>query len=211
MRRAGAFISQTNNLFDNTVKGATIDQRIKKYQSGISVVTNHLSTGNPTLVRPDLYGDLERVDGLLAKHGFTYVFYKECVRNRERHQWCMSDTAANSAASQLILLTLPGKKFPSFDRLYEEIVKLIGGIDGVGHCAIYDTALRIGHTVGLEPDEYVYIHDGLRKSAGKILGRDIHRGQVRIPRKEFDSACLGFKKMPSMEIEDFICTYKNVI
>lgn len=123
----------------------------------------------------------------------------------------MSDAAANAAASMLISLGLPGKQDPSFDILYEEIAGLIGGINGVGRCAIYDAAFRIGHTIGLEPDKYVYIHDGLRKCAGKILSRTIPQGQFRIPRNEFDNAYLGFKKMPSVEIEDFICTYKDVI
>ncbi len=214
MKRSNPFYKQTDSLFENTVKCVPIDQRIKKYKSGIDEVKSHFCFGCPTLVRPDLYlyGDLKRADDLLKQHhGYTHDFYKDCVRNLERHQWCMSDAAANAAASMLISLGLPGKQDPSFDILYEEIAGLIGGINGVGRCAIYDAALRIGHTIGLEPDKYVYIHDGLRKCAGKILGRDIHRGQVRIPRKEFDSACLGFKKMPSMEIEDFICTYKNVI
>ena len=212
MKRTQAFNTQTVQLFGPMSRGIAIPQLIQQYGSATAQIQSSIMTGAPALTRPELYlyGDLKRANDLFKLYGYSVRFYNDCVRNPNRHQWCMPTVAANQAATCIGSLNFPGS-YRSFDDLYNDIAKQIGTIAGIGQCAIYDAALRIGHTMKLEPDDYVYIHDGLRKCAEKIIGQPISKNTYKIPRSAFDNAYPGFKSMPSKEIEDFICIYKAVI
>ena len=212
MRKSKAFNSQTTALFRNATPGFPIDQLIQYYKNGINQTRSNLSTGTPKLVKPELYlyGDLKRADDLLKQFGYNIPFFGACIWNPSRHQWSMSFLAAIQGAMTLNTMGLP-HSYKLFDAFYEDVANKVVHFKGIGRNAIYDAALRIGHTMSLEPDEFVYIHETLRKCAEKIIGQPIPKNTYKIPRIEFEKAYPGFKNMPSMEIEDFICIYKDVI
>lgn len=66
---------------------------------------------------------------------------------------------------------------------------------------VYDTALRIGSYLKLEPEE-VYLHRGTREGA-RALGFDSNRRSIRpdeLPRE--------FRRLKPLEIEDCLCIYE---
>ena len=212
MKRSPAFNTQTQGLFGPMILGTPISQLIQQYQAGIAQIKSNILTGRPLLVDSELYlyGDLQRASNLLKRYGYNVPFIEACVRNPYRHQWCMPRIVGHQAALALNALSLPGS-YSSFDDLYEAVANTVKGIKGIGRSAIYDAALRIGHTIGLEPDEYVYFHGGLKICVEKIMNRKIPNNRYKIPRIDFEKAYSGFIGMPSMEIEDFSCIYKDVI
>src|SRR5262245_48111916 len=59
----------------------------------------------------------------------------------------------------------------TFHELFELVESIIGSIYRIGELAVYDTALRIGVRLGLEPKK-VYLHRGTRRGATALgLGR----------------------------------------
>jgi hypothetical protein len=67
---------------------------------------------------------------------------------------------------------------------------------------VYDTALRIGAYLDLEPEE-VYLHRGTREGA-KALGFDGNRKSIRPSELPTE-----FQQLKPCEIEDCLCIYKN--
>jgi len=90
----------------------------------------------------------------------------------------------------------------TFEGLHRVISSIIGDIAGIGELTIYDTALRIGANLGLEP-AVVFLHAGTRMGA-RALGLDGSQKFIErryLPR-EFESLSPG-------EIEDVLCIYKD--
>ncbi len=92
----------------------------------------------------------------------------------------------------------------SFDELHRIIEKELISIFGVGELMVYDTAVRIGAKLGLEPME-VFLHSGTRIGA-RNLG--LNGGRRSIPVAEFP---LPLQRLPAREIEDVLCIYKHAL
>lgn len=93
----------------------------------------------------------------------------------------------------------------NFDRLMQALSTLIDltpRIKGLGELYRYDTALRIGWNVGLEPDR-VYLHAGTRKGA-KNFG--LPWKQTSLERSELPVA---LQDLRPLEVEDILCIYKD--
>lgn len=90
----------------------------------------------------------------------------------------------------------------SFDDLHHLVGETIRDIRGIGPLTIYDTALRIGARLGLEPDR-VYLHAGTRVGA-KRLGLATFEGTIRI-----DETLVRFRRLKPREVEDVLCIYKD--
>lgn len=90
----------------------------------------------------------------------------------------------------------------SFEALLEMVAASIGPIRGIGELTIYDTALRIGANLRLEPT-VVFLHAGTRTGARR-LGLSVSR--KFIPVMEFPRA---LHKLKPREIEDVLCIYKH--
>jgi hypothetical protein len=92
---------------------------------------------------------------------------------------------------------------------FEELIKLmgkkIGNIPGIGQLTVYDTALRIGANLGIEP-KIVYLHCGTRVGA-KTLGINIRKKDTLNPSELPDA----FSKLSPSEIEDCLCIYKGAL
>lgn len=106
-----------------------------------------------------------------------------------------------SEFAKSLLEALPDlKKLKSFEELYNAVEAR--KIEGVGELTVYDTALRIGWYLKIEPEK-VYLHCGAKKGA-KNLG--VGEGEKTISADKFPS---DFHKFKPYEIEDCLCIYKD--
>ncbi len=90
----------------------------------------------------------------------------------------------------------------SFDELHELVGRETQTIPRFGSLAVYDTTVRIGAWLGLEP-EMVYLHAGAKRGASN-LGLDVARGVVDIKQCPAAIRFLG-----AQHLEDFFCIYKS--
>lgn len=104
-----------------------------------------------------------------------------------------------------LLASLPTiAKAKSFEELHQIVKSIIRPIRGIGALTVYDTALRIGAKLKLEP-KVVFIHAGARIGA-KLLGLDISQDSIAVT--DFPSA---FQKLRPREIEDALCHYRDCL
>jgi hypothetical protein len=97
---------------------------------------------------------------------------------------------------------LPLARCGSFHELHEILREAIGPVHGVGRLMIYDTALRIGAKLGLEPDR-VYLHAGTLDGA-RNLGLDWRAESV-----ELRELPVELRRLKAHEVEDVLCIYKD--
>lgn len=90
----------------------------------------------------------------------------------------------------------------SFEQLHALVASRIQEIAGIGELTIYDTALRIGSHLRLEPS-VVFLHAGTRVGARR-LGLDASREFLAV--QDLPSA---LHLLSPCEIEDVLCIYKN--
>ena len=121
---------------------------------------------------------------------------------RHAHQYRVP-LAALQEGRRLLLDNLPAlRKASSFDELFELVEAMIRPISGIGELTVYDTALRIGARLGLEPAK-VYLHAGTRAGA-KALGL-AYRGNTI----ELAELPAELQTLTAREIEDVLCIYKG--
>lgn len=76
-----------------------------------------------------------------------------------------------------------------------------------GKCLlVYDYCLRTGYSIGLVPQDFVYLFCGAREGAETVLPKGALAGRFRVPTVGLQTQ-LG-TSMDSMEIEDFLCVCK---
>jgi hypothetical protein len=121
---------------------------------------------------------------------------------RHSHQYRVP-LAALQESRRRLLDNLPAlRKASSFDELFELVEALIRPIPGIGELAVYDTTLRVGARLGLEPAK-VYLHAGTRAGA-KALGLN-YRGNAIEPAE----LPAELRILSAREIEDVLCIYKG--
>lgn len=88
---------------------------------------------------------------------------------------------------------------------FAELLNAVEGlkIEGIGNLTIYDTATMIGCPIGVYP-EVVYLHAGTADGA-KALGIN----GATATKEQFVEVCDAFEKLEPIQIEDFLCIYKN--
>jgi hypothetical protein len=91
-----------------------------------------------------------------------------------------------------------------FDSLLNTISAEVRNIRGIGELYCYDTALRIGAYLHLEPD-YVYLHCGTREGA-KALGL-VDSTKQSLSMKDFPRPA---RQLRPFELEDVLCIYKEL-
>lgn len=91
----------------------------------------------------------------------------------------------------------------TFDELYKLVDRLIGIISGIGELTVYDTALRIGAKLNLEP-EVVYLHAGTMKGTEDLVRLSPH--QTFIDAHELPKP---LHKLKPLHIENLLCIYKG--
>lgn len=121
---------------------------------------------------------------------------------RHNHQRQVRCDALKQARDRLLEANL--RACTTFDELLERIDQVTADIFGYGELTVYDTALRIGAYLKLEPDK-VYLHTGTRDGA-KALGLDGKRKAINV--EELPEA---FRRLKVHEIEDVLCIYADQI
>ena len=124
---------------------------------------------------------------------------RDMYGRRHSHQRRLARDALVTVRSALAGADLRGAT--SFADLIGRVEAAIGSIYGVGELMVYDTALRLGASVGLEP-EVVYLHSGTRKGA-RALGLD--HAKPFLAMDDLPSALRGLRPR---EVEDLLCIYK---
>jgi hypothetical protein len=104
------------------------------------------------------------------------------------------------AKERLLQVDLGGCE--TFDELHTAVRSSIGAIRGIADLTIYDTSLRIGAKLGLEPDK-VYLHAGTREGARGL------RLDYRRPFFELAALPRPFRRLKPREIEDCLCIFKR--
>ena len=90
----------------------------------------------------------------------------------------------------------------NFEDLHVLVNSLIRPIRGIGELTVYDTALRIGAQLKLEP-RHIYLHSGTRMGARR-LGLDTTSGRLSV-----DQVPGPMRRLKPREIEDVLCIYKD--
>jgi hypothetical protein len=123
---------------------------------------------------------------------------------RYDHQRRLRRSALNASTSALLRVEQAIGKYRgrTFDELFALVEKTLGNILGAGELYLYDTALRIGSWLNLEPEK-VYLHRGTRVGAMKLgvsgKRRFVEKSELPEPLR-----CLG-----AGEIEDILCIYAD--
>lgn len=128
------------------------------------------------------------------------VSEKTGLWNRHDHQRRLKRSSLQAGLERLQQTRIEDCR--SFHELLTSVERVIGGIPGIGELMVYDTSLRLGAKLGLEPDR-VYLHSGTRTGA-KRLG-------LRTDRKWLSSDELpaDLRQLPPCQVEDLLCIYKD--
>ena len=138
---------------------------------------------------PSLWSAVRRASFATAPDGKRY-----------HHQRRLSTATLEAVHS--MLQREPLAKCRSFHELHDMLREAIGPVHGVGRLMIYDTALRLGAKLGLEP-ERVYLHAGTRDGA-RNLGLDWRAESV-----EMKDLPMELHKLKARQVEDILCIYKD--
>lgn len=119
---------------------------------------------------------------------------------RHSHQYRITKVALEKSYDILSQRNL--SKYLTFEELFKTIESSLTPIKGIGPLTIYDTTLRIGAYLNLEPKK-IYLH------AGTLIGAK-HLG-VSNPQKSLFKYELPveFHILSESEIEDCLCIYKE--
>jgi hypothetical protein len=123
-------------------------------------------------------------------------------RRRLNHQRRLKGSALRKAKSILLGAAKELRLCHSFAQLHNLIKEHLNGIRGLAELYYYDTALRIGASLGLTPKR-VYLHRGTRDGA-RNLGLDWRADSLH-PR----ALPKALAVLEPYEIEDFLCIYKR--
>ena len=120
------------------------------------------------------------------------------------HQWRIPRGVLRAFGAQLARRESALSEAGSFDELHEAVRCVGDPIHGVGELAVYDTALRIGARLGLDP-ERVYLHRGTRDGAAAV-GVDHRRSTIAVSKLPSP-----FARLAPHEIEDCLCIFKGLL
>jgi hypothetical protein len=119
---------------------------------------------------------------------------------RHDHQTRIRRSALRVAGRRL--KTLDFRRVKDFGELHALLSEAIGTLPGIGELMVYDTSLRIGARLGLEP-ELVYLHAGTRRGA-RALGLESAAPCLRV-----SELPAPLRRLRPREIEDALCIYKR--
>lgn len=120
--------------------------------------------------------------------------------NRHDHQRRLRRFALQACLANLKEVSFA--ECESFHELFLKVERAIGKISGIGELMVYDTSLRIGANVGLQPDR-VYLHSGTRKGSAR-LGLQTDGGWLFLAELPED-----FRSLTPCQVEDMLCIYKD--
>ncbi len=166
-------------------------------QSIGDIVSAYKKTYRPSLsMQMQFYGTHRS----LAEAVETAALARLPGRRRHPHQRRIAQAVLHASKNSLLGVNLESCK--TFSELHERVKTAISDISGIGELTIYDTALRIGAYLRLEP-ELIYLHAGVRDGVKALgLNHGLHTlEKSQLPRQ--------FHSLRPCEIEDCLCIYKK--
>jgi hypothetical protein len=121
---------------------------------------------------------------------------------RLSHQRRIPGSVLADCRRQLLSAIPRLRRASTFEKLHQVVLETVGVIRGAGELYVYDTTVRIGANLGLEP-QLVFLHRGTREGA-RSLGFEPSR--KTISPEEFPAV---LRKLKPLEIEDALCIYKS--
>jgi hypothetical protein len=169
---------------------------LRNLASLAAIVASYLADHRPRAeAERRFYAQHASWKALLATVGFA----RDMRGRRHSHQRRLTRKAL--AAARSVLPSTGLRSVTSFADLIEAVEAAIGGIRGIGGLMTYDSALRLGAFLELEP-ELVYLHSGTRRGA-KALGLN-HRQQALA----MSELPVELRSLRPREVEDLLCIYE---
>lgn len=128
------------------------------------------------------------------------------------HQWHLNiDTrcmARDLTIEKLAKSHLWNNQYSTFEKLYDDVCKVLNGVPYIRFITKYDVAKRIGVMIKPEitPVSYVYLHAGALDGAERLLNTHIGQDQIRMDSQVFAKY---FGDLSPIFVEDLLCTMKN--
>ena len=140
-------------------------------------------------------------DAALARYMKGAEGYKRCG-----HQWRLTPAALAAGLQALRPMAHRLEHSGSFDELHDRVLAVAHRTRGLGALWAYDTAVRIGESIGLAPEK-IYLHAGTRKGA-ENLGFAVRKQPV-LSLKEVHARYPELRKLSAGDLESFFCVYKR--
>ncbi len=163
------------------------------------LVTHYITEHRPTALREKSFFESMPSLELAIHHAAFALDHREPPR-RYSHQRRIRRTPMRKAYWFLSKVHAELQEKHTFDELHEYLHTAFSKIHGLGALYTYDTALRIGFYLRLEPTD-VYLHAGTREGARAIGVKDLHVVSVKNLPSELHA-------LAPHEIENFLCTFK---
>ena len=136
----------------------------------------------------------------LAIYHAAFALDHRTPSKRYSHQRRIRQAPMRQAYKYLSDALVKIKNCKTFDELHELLCVAFLRIHGIGQLYTYDTALRIGFALGIEPT-LVYLHAGTRQGARAI-------GVKSSKKVELQDLPVALRKLAPHEIENFLCIFK---
>jgi hypothetical protein len=148
-----------------------------------------------------------RADGLPFAALVERIGRADHFGKRHSHQRRITASALDAGTAALHAISYMVRKAPNFLELWFLVQAAFKPIYGLGELAVYDTAERLRHRLGLESEHVIYLHAGARVGARRLKGGRLpNESAWGILRHEVPE---GFRHLSTHEIEDILCSYKD--
>lgn len=141
-------------------------------------------------------------EGSIADRVRRAALAENPVGLKSKHQWRIPPAVLEQFSNRLAGRLVDISQSTTFAKLLAILDS--ERIKGIGKLTVYDTAIRIGRGLNLEPG-VVYLHAGTRMGA-KRLGIKVNRPSI--PRNEFP---IEFDGLTCAELEDLLCIYARFL
>lgn len=125
--------------------------------------------------------------------------------HRYSHQRRIKTHAIREATKRLAEAHDEIQRCPTFHELWNVVGSLLEPIPGIGELYIYDTALRLGAHLGLNPEK-IYLHAGTRTGARKLGLLSPRDTRLWLESKELPAP---LRDLPPPDVENLLCIYKD--
>lgn len=164
-----------------------------------SLVENYIKEHRPRALRErDFFMSMPSLQ--IAIHHAAFALDDRTPPKRYSHQCRIRRAPMQQAEKYLIAAQKKLGAMTTFDGLHSFLAGMFTKIPGLGVLYTYDTALRLGFFLRLEP-ELVYLHAGTKVGA-RALGVTASQ-TVRV-----SSLPRALQVLPAHEIENFLCIFK---
>lgn len=176
------------------------------FSSFEEIVAVYYKTGAKTLnAELDFFRELAKADNIDASIKAQALL----TGSHERYlNFRHSSVHKNNAINALVKAQPWTNSYEDFECLYADVCKILTDIPYIKDLVKYDVAKRIGVMLTPQtlPEKYVYIHNGTKLGASRLLGRALDINASQLKRDEFIPY---FGDMSALHIENILCIMKD--